>query len=140
MFTSDTDQKLHRCARTALVYILISLFCGLFGGVYEHFSHGVYSYHMIYAFAYPLGLGAFSFLAMGLFGKTPTPMTAALVHCAIATLTVGSILRGVLDIYGTTNFLTAVYPWAGWILTAISGILWVKNAFFTSKPSVDIEP
>lgn len=41
----------------------------------------------------------------------------------IAALTVGSIFRGVLDIYGTTNRLVIVYPVVGGILLAAGLIL-----------------
>lgn len=34
-------------------------------------------------------------------------------QCGIYTFAVGSIFRGILDIYGTTNVLSAVYWWAG---------------------------
>ena len=39
------------------VYLSVTVFSALFGAVYELFSHGVYSYCMIYAFAFPLLLG-----------------------------------------------------------------------------------
>ena len=41
----------------------------------------------------------------------------------IAALTVGSIFRGVLDIYGTTNRLVIVYPVVGGTLLAAGLIL-----------------
>ena len=37
-------------------------------------------------------------------------------QCGIYTFAVGSIFRGILDIYGTTNALSAVYWWAGVVL------------------------
>ena len=43
-----------------------SVFFALFGAIYEQFSHQVYSYYMIYAFALPLILGALPWaLALG---------------------------------------------------------------------------
>lgn len=112
MFTSDTD-TLRKGAKTAFVYLLAAVFCALFGGVYERFSHGVYSYDMLYAFAYPLVGGAVPYLALGLLGKQPNAAARVLGHCGIATLTVGSIIRGVLEIYGTTNGLTVWYAAVG---------------------------
>lgn len=116
MFTSDTE-ALRKGAKTAFIYLLIAVFCALFGGVYERFSHGVYSYDMLYAFAYPLVGGAVPFLALGLLGRWPGSLARILYHCGIATLTVGSIIRGVLEIYGTTNALTVWYAAVGAALT-----------------------
>ena len=73
--------------------------------VYEGFSHGVYSFYMIYAFLFLLGGGALPFLVVGLQknSRSINPSAKALYHCGLATLTIGSILQGVLEIYGTTN-------------------------------------
>ena len=116
MSISDTKSY----TRTALVYLLIAAFCALFGSIYERFSHGVYSYHMLYAFAYPLLGGTLPALVLSLLEKPlPTPMIRTLHRCAITTFTVGSILHGVLEIYGTTNRLTALYfPTASLLLLA----------------------
>ena len=72
---------------------------------------------MIYAFVFPLVGGTFPFLAMDLFPCKKYPGTIArnLYHSGIATLTVGSILQGVFEIYGTTNSLCGIY----WIVGAI---------------------
>ena len=68
MYTSDSDREL--ALRIAVNYVAVALFCALFGAVYEIFSHEVYSYPMIYAFAIPLAGGALPFLgeAMALSG------------------------------------------------------------------------
>jgi uncharacterized membrane-anchored protein len=48
----ETNRR--RALKTAFVYLLFSLFCALFGGVYEFFANGVMSFRMVYAFAIPL--------------------------------------------------------------------------------------
>ena len=103
MSTSATE-------RTAFVYLLAASFTALFGGVYEAFSHGVWSGWMVYAFAFPLVLGALPFLWLSL-RKKPLPRAwcCRLHHAGVATLTVGSVMEGVLAIYGTTNRLTLGY-------------------------------
>ncbi|MBE6616444.1 MAG: hypothetical protein E7627_00660 [Ruminococcaceae bacterium] len=117
LFTSDIDTR-NKSAKTALVYLLVSIFAALFGAVYEKFSHGVYSYSMLYAFAYPLILGVLPYLciAIGKDPKLPPTSPRLLCHFGVATLTVGSIIQGVLDIYGTMNYLTYVYPVIGALL------------------------
>ena len=84
---------------------------------------------MIYAFAFPLALGALPLFIMGLFGKKqPGKVSLNAWNSAIAALTVGSIFKGVLDIYGTTNRLIIVYPAAAGILMIVGLI-----AFFAGK-------
>lgn len=96
--------------RTAFVYLLATAFTALFGGVYEVFSHGVWSGWMVYAFAFPLVLGALPFLWLSLRRRPlPCPRCCRFHHAAVATLTFGSVMEGVLAIYGTTNRLTLAY-------------------------------
>ncbi len=123
MFSSDIEKNKLRCVKTALVYLSVSIFCALFGAIYEVFSHGVYSFYMIYAFAYPLVGGALAFLIL-FFVKTtryPNNLACNLYHSGVATLTVGSIVQGVLEIYGTTNVLTDFYKIIG-IPMVVAGI------------------
>lgn len=129
LYTSDTDIS-KAALRTAFAYLLISLICALFGAVYEVFSHEVYSFFMIYAFAFPLAGGTLPFLALSLFRAKRYPGCVArnLYHSGISTLTAGSIIRGVLDIYGTTNALTGCY-WLFGTMLLIGGII----VFFLQK-------
>lgn len=73
---------------------------------------------MIYAFAFPLAGGTLPFLLISLSRPKRYPGAVAqnLYHSGVATLTVGSIIRGVLDIYGTTNSLTQLYWFIGVVL------------------------
>lgn len=123
MYTSDTKKH----GKIALIYLIISIFCAVFGAVYEHFSFGVYSYHMLYAFAYPLIGGTLPALIFGLLAiqGSPWKLSEWLYHSGIATLTVGSIIRGVLDIYGTTNQLTQWYWYAGAAMLITAVVLYV---------------
>ena len=115
-----SDNKKRQAVRIAGNYIATSLFCALFGAVYELFSHEVYSYSMIYAFVIPLAGGALPFLAiaMGHIRRFPGRISRSLYHAAITTFTIGSIMKGVLEIYGTTNALLPVYWIAGGLLIA----------------------
>lgn len=123
MYTSDTDIS-GKALKTAFAYLLVSLFCALFGAVYERFSHGVYSFYMIYAFGFPLAGGTLPFLAISLSRKRyPGAVARNLYHSGIATLTVGSIVQGILDIYGTTNRLTGLY-WIVGVILVVSGIVY----------------
>ena len=115
MYTSDKMLKKH-----LLFNIIGSSFLALFGAIYEAFSHGVYSYFMIYAFAIPLMLGVLPYTILLLKGIYPKRRFLNLWNSTIATLSTGSVFAGVLAIYGTTNSLIIVYPIAGGILMLLS--------------------
>lgn len=99
--------------KTGLQYFTAALLCALFGAVYELFSHSVFSCYMLYAFMIPLVGGALLFFLIEYFQwKIPGKASRSLWQFGIAVLTVGCLLQGVLEIYGTTNRLMIVY-WVG---------------------------
>ena len=129
MYTSDKPISGKRYASVIKAYLLATVGCAIFGAVYELFSHEVWSCFMICAFAFPLLLGAIPFFQMQKRGKPFPGRAAELVHAGVAALTVGSILQGVLEIYGTSNPLTISYWVAGGALTAIGWLLtFIKQA------------
>ncbi len=126
MFTSviNDRREYFNCFDYARLYVLAAVNAAVFSAVYEHFSFGVYSAFMIFAFAVPLLMGALAFLLLGRALKKTGTSVPALVckiwHAAVATLTVGFLFRGVLDIYGTSSPLGAVYWIASAVLAALS--------------------
>ncbi len=129
MYTSDKPIPEKRYAYVVKAYLLATVGCAVFGAVYELFSHQVWSRFMICAFAFPLFLGAIPFFLLRKRGKPFPGKAAELVHAGVAALTVGSILQGVLEIYGTSNPLTIVYWAAGGALTAAGWLLtFIKQA------------
>ena len=135
MYTSDIEKNVKRAQKSALIYLIISVFCALLGGVYEVFGHGIYSFHMIYAFGFPLVLGALPFMIICMAKIKLYPSNASLgcYHMAIATATIGSILQGALDIYGTTNSLMIAYLYASIALFASSVIICLIHVFKSTK-------
>ena len=127
MFSSGIETDSKKLLKTALIYLLISVFCALFGAVYEIYSHEVYSFFMIYAFAFPLVCGALPFTVLALLHtrKNPCSVVCNLVHSGIGTLTVGSIVRGVLEIYGTTNRLSDYYWPIGIVLYLLGVVIYI---------------
>lgn len=110
-------------------------FLALFGAIYELFSHGVTSYYMTYAFALPLIMGVLPYEVMLIKNKFPGKAFADIWNTAIATLSIGCVFKGVLEIYGTTNRLIIVYPIAGAVLVLISllSIKKIQNPFVKSR-------
>lgn len=129
--SSDTDHAEDAgrgCAAIAFRWLCAAIFFGFFGAVYEQFSHNVYSNWMLYACAFPLILGTLPFLWMSLGGRRmPGTWAQNFWHAGILVLTVGSIMQGVLEIYGTTNRLILGYWIAGGILLAAGLILYIKD-------------
>lgn len=108
--------------RALLVYVLVTAFVLLFGIVYEHFSFGVYSIYMQYAFAIPLILGVLPSLLFALLKHPPCfrPLSRKFWHDGIAVLTVGSLFTGVLHIYGTSSGWSYLYAAAGTVLLMLA--------------------
>lgn len=99
--------------KKTMQYVFLSLFIFVFAQIYEYFSHGVYSNYMLYDFLIPfLGLALPSFLLHSL-KKTLPANSRFLWQCGIATLTVGSIYKGILEIYGTNGYFEFPYLFLG---------------------------
>ncbi|MBR3124120.1 MAG: hypothetical protein IKF42_01625 [Mogibacterium sp.] len=131
-------------------YLLASIAIAAAAAVYGLFSHGVYSYYMTYAFMIPLLVGAMPHLLTALKasdpnrdgsscecgacaeGNEPSVTSGAFgikdVQLAItATLTAGSLMKGALDIYGTTNRLLIAYPVMAVLILAAALTVFIKR-------------
>jgi len=115
---------------TVKIYTFTTLFCIAFNYVYSLFGHGVSSPFMSYAFAFSLVLGVVGFT---LFGRLNLDNRIAfnLYNAGIATLTVGSILRGIIDIAGADTAYPVYYFFIGTVFVAIGGIMyfyqWIRT-------------
>ena len=124
--------------RHAAIFAGISGFTLVFAAVYEYFSHGVYSNAMIFAFLIPLLMVTIPYLFGGrlgrgsLFGakgrRESAYMAFSFYESAVVTFLCGSIYSGILEIYGTTNRLSVVYPVAGGGLLLLSAIWFLLRA------------
>ncbi len=125
MSTSDIKR---RSLITASVYLFISLLCTVFAFIYEMFSFGVYSLFMIFCFTPALILGCVPFFIVFLTGRNmPGRLAFNLYNAGIATLTIGFIFRGVIEIYGTTNRLSAVYFIVSLAFLMSGAVIWIIN-------------
>ena len=105
--------------------IVLTVLCIIFSTIYECFSHQVYSIFMIGAFIVPLLAGVDINVIRWLVYKDIEISESALAicQCGVYTLTVGSIFRGILDIYGTTNSKGILFWYVGFLLIAIGGAI-----------------
>lgn len=129
----------NRNKRTGIVYLGASILCLAFGLIYEAFGFGVTSPFMHFAFLMPLLLGALPYLAAALMRKRlPFGEKGAMFwHLAIATLTVGSLFRGALEIYGTSSELTIVYLIAAGLLFLLVPVFSRKSTAEAAEPEAD---
>ena len=90
---------------------------------------------MIFAFAFPLVGGTFPFAVLSLFahGLLPGRLPRFLYNAGIAALTVGSMMKGVLEIYGTTNDLLKIYRFAGFGFVGIGLIIYAAELLSARK-------
>ena len=111
-------------------YLAGTAFCIVFSAVYEYFSHQVYSIYMIGMFLFPLLLGAVPVILRRIMKLPPTETWAAELHrWGVITLTFGSCLTGIFQIYGTTSDYTIYYWIAGLALLAAAALSYMKNSF-----------
>lgn len=120
--------------KKSLIYLGISIFVFIFGQIYEYFSHGVYSSYMMFAFLIPfIGLFIPSLLNNLILKRKITDNVTLPWKCGIATLTVGSIYKGILEIYGTSGTFEQVYLIIGSLLCIIATIVLATARVSTDK-------
>ena len=123
MYISQSNRRLQK---HLIGSIIAALFCALFAAVYEAFSFGVYSYFMLFSFVFSLLGCSLPYSIMVFTDKgIPGAMALRLWNSGIAALTTGSVIQGVIEIYGTTNRLVIVYAAAGSLLCITGGSLWL---------------
>jgi hypothetical protein len=103
----DKCQK-YETGKTILTYLALTVTAVLVDNIYALFGHGVRSAAMTWMFLYPLLGGALFYFFIGII--IPGISHAAgyrlfynVYNSGIAILTVGSFLKGILDIAGTSS-------------------------------------
>jgi drug/metabolite transporter (DMT)-like permease len=120
--------------KTARTGLLTAIGCAAAGAVYEHFSFGVWSNFMGFAFLIPLLGGTLPGLLLERLPvrRRPGGPSRWLWGAGLTVLTAGSLFRGVLEIYGTTSHLCAVYWLSGGAL-CLAGGLWYALRLLRKK-------
>ena len=122
LFMSDIRKKF---LKTIVIFIMITIFTFIFNKVYGIFGHGVTSPYMTYMFLYPLVGGVLFYGIVMLFipsivNKKKYRFFYNIYNSGIAILTLGSLLRGVMEIAGTSSFYLIFYTLIGWLSVIIS--------------------
>lgn len=130
MFILDTEIKSHKkkIMKTALVYLALSLIAIIINYVYGLFGHGVHSASMTWMFLYPLLGGAVLYLLIFLLVPDIARFVAYrmfynIYNSGIATLSLGSFLKGIFDIAGTSSVYIAVFYAIGELFVALGLVM-----------------
>ena len=125
----DTSSKrpLANIRKTIIIYLVLSFTTIGIDNIYAVFGHGVRSPSMTWMFLYPLIGGTLVYFLIKIFFPWINHflgyrLFSNLYNSGIATLTVGSFLKGILEIAGTSSPYTILFFVTGWLLTA-SGII-----------------
>lgn len=124
LYTLDTKAL----KKQAIIYLCISIFLLLFDVVYEMFSNSIYSILMRAAFLIPLIMG--SGFSLVCFKAKKVKLTARwnlVYNMLIATTIMYAIIRGVLKIYGTANYLTNILLVINIILIILLLVLFIVD-------------
>ena len=128
MFTSNNEKTENSMLKNAFGNLLFASFCALFGAIYESFSFGVFSFFMIYSFAFPFAAGLFLLIAY-MRGKEYGQLFTLLFNAATVTAATGCLAAGVVEIYGSENRLLIIYPIAAGALFIGSVSVFAVNRF-----------
>lgn len=123
----NETKRVRKMIKITLHYVLITIFCVVFGWIYEQFSHDVFSAWMSYFFLIPLVGGVLPFILLLRSRKLLEPDGWSLMfyHSGIATLAVGSCFKGVLEIYGTDSSYSSWYLCIGSLLVVIGVVKYI---------------
>lgn len=128
MSTSVTNTENKRTIRTFITYLALTSFLFIFSRVYESLSYGEISFFMHYMFFVTLIGGA---LLLGMLTLKPnlSRMTFNLWNSGVATITVGFLLRGIINLSGRSTTLDQPYWFigAGFLALALISLLFTGN-------------
>lgn len=132
MSTSVTNPSKKRFKKTAVSYILLTIFFFAFSRIYESFSFGETSIHMHYLFALPLVGGILLLLFMKIIPNL-SRLSLNLWNSAVATMTAGMLFRGIVNLSGRSTTLDMPY----WYVGAAFASLALFSMVFTRSVWVD---
>ena len=110
--TSVTNPSKKRFKKTAVAYILLTIFFFAFSRIYESFSFGETSGHMHYLFALPLVGGILLLLFMKVIPNL-SRISLNLWNSAVAIITAGMLFRGIVNLSGRSTTLDMPYWYVG---------------------------
>ncbi len=124
------DDNKYRYGKTVIVFLLFSAFAFAVNKVYSLFGHGVKSDAMTWMFLYPLILGGLfylliGFLLPGMICFTGYRLFYNLYNSGIAVFTIGSLLKGIFEIAGTSSPYLKLFFMTGYVMIGAGVLIFV---------------
>ena len=116
---TNTNPIKKRFNKTAVSYILLTIFFFAFSRIYESFSFGETSVHMHYLFALPLAGGILLLLFMKMIPNL-SRLSLNLWNSAVAIITAGMLFRGIVNLSGRSTTLDMPYWYIGAAFAALA--------------------
>ena len=116
---TNTNPSKKRFNKTAVSYILLTIFFFAFSRIYETFSFGETSVHMHYLFALPLAGGVLLLLFMKMIPNL-SRLSLNLWNSAVAIMTAGMLFRGIVNLSGRSTTLDMPYWYIGAAFAALA--------------------
>ena len=135
MSTLVTKTNNKRFKKTAVVYTLITVFFFIFSRIYEHFSFGETSVYMHWLFGVPL-IGGVVLLIFQKLIPNLSRLSLNLWNSAVATIAVGVLFRGIVNLSGRSTTLDLPYWYVGLVL---AGLALLSMIFTSSVWEIDIQ-
>lgn len=130
---TKTNNK--RFKKTAVVYTLITVFFFIFSRIYEHFSFGEISVYMHWLFGVPLIGGVVLLISQKLIPNL-SRLSLNLWNSAVATIAVGVLFRGIVNLSGRSTTLDLPYWYVG---IGLAGLALLSMIFTRSVWEIDIQ-
>ena len=135
MSTLVTKTNNKRFKKTAVVYTLITVFFFIFSRIYEHFSFGETSVYMHWLFGVPL-IGGVVLLIFQKLIPNLSRLSLNLWNSAVATIAVGVLFRGIVNLSGRSTTLDLPYWYVG---IGLAGLALLSMIFTRSVWEIDIQ-
>ena len=123
MYILDINKSI---IKTIITYLGVSIFAVVFDKIYSLYSHGVSSLYMDLMFLYPLIGGVLVYCVIAILIKNINynkyRISFNIYNSGSAILTVGSLLRGIFEIAGTSSIYVNYYTIFG-VMCIIIGVL-----------------
>jgi Protein of unknown function (DUF2871). len=114
--------------KTIMNYVILAIAAFAFNNIYSLFGHGVTSSWMSNMYLYLLGLGALVFLLIKLFIPNIIQCKGYrlfynIYNSGVAVLINGMLLKGILDIAGSTSYIVPWFLYVGCGLIVLAAII-----------------
>ncbi|NTQ52879.1 hypothetical protein HQ884_00160 [Enterococcus faecium] len=108
-------------------YFISSVLLFIFQWIYHHFSHVVTSQALRWVWVIPMVGGAFLFIFKKILNTFQNRLAFNLFNTGLTSYIVGMILKGILEIAGTSSPYIGIYPMIGMIILGISLFIYISS-------------